>query len=188
MADRDKPRGKAIGSGGQRIGSAPDLPREHFRSKSRTEKELEPIASRVAENAALMQRFRAAVGSENRDLAGEVMGEVTRYAQELDPTISFDEGTTIVVALLKTVGHFRAPRTEKELEPLALRVAENAALTQQFRVAIGSKNKRLQREVMAEIRSYARELDPSLLEDERTTVIALLMTMLGYKGPVGGIQ
>jgi hypothetical protein len=72
----------------------------------------------------------------NRELVREVNQEITRYAQELEPTITFDEATNIIVALLKMVGHFKAPRPEKELEPLAMRVAENAALMQRFRVAI----------------------------------------------------
>jgi hypothetical protein len=183
MADRDKPKRIAVGWQSERSTSAPDLPLEHFRSKSRTEKELEPIAVRVAENAALMQRFRAACGSENRDLVGEVMAEVTRYAQELDPTIIFQEGTTISVILAKMVGHFRAPRAEQELEPLAIRIAENAALMQRFRVAIGgAKDGRVVRDVMADVRSYARELDSTLLDDERATVIALLTKMVGHSG------
>jgi hypothetical protein len=52
-----------------------------------------------------MQQFRAAIGSENRDLAREVHDAVTRYAQELDPTITYDEGTNIVLTLMKMVGH-----------------------------------------------------------------------------------
>jgi hypothetical protein len=187
MADRDKPRRIAVGWQSERSTSAPDLPLERFRSNSRTEKELEPIAARVAENAALMQRFRASLGSENRDLVREVNGEVTRYAQELDPTITFDEGTTIVVALLKMVGHFRESRTEQELEPLATRIAENAALMQRFRAAARSENKRLVWEVMAEVRSYAQELDPRILYEEQTTVIALLTKMVGHsKDAIGG--
>jgi hypothetical protein len=183
MADRDKPRRIAVGWQSERSTSALDLPPEYFRSKSRTEKELEPIAIRVAENAALMQRFRAACGSENRDLVGEVMAEVTRYAQELDPTIIFQEGTTIVVILAKMIGHFRAPRPEKELEPIAIRIAENAALMQRFRVAIGgAKNSRLVRDVMADVRSAAQELEPRILYEEQTTVIALLTKMVGHPG------
>jgi len=183
MADRDKPRRIAVGCQSERSTSALDLPPEYFRSKSRTEKELEPIAIRVAENTALMQRFRAACGSENRDLVGEVMAEVTRYAQELDPTIIFQEGTTIVVILAKMIGHFRAPRPEKELEPIAIRIAENAALMQRFRVAIGgAKNSRLVRDVMADVRSAAQELDPRILYEEQTTVIALLTKMVGHPG------
>jgi hypothetical protein len=181
MADRDKPRRTAVGWQSERTTSAPDLPLEHFRSKSRTEKELEPIAIRVAENAVLMQRFRAACGSENRDLVREVMAEVTRYAQELDPTIIFQEGTTIVVILAKMVGHFPAPRPEKELEPLAIRIAENAALMQRFRAAVGgAKDSRVVRDVMADVRSYAQELDPRILYEEQTAVIALLTKMLGH--------
>ncbi len=183
MADRDKPRRTAVGWQSERSTSAPDLPLEHFRSKSRTEKELEPIAIRVAENTALMQRFRAACGSENRDLTREVTLAITRYAQELEPTITFDEGTTIVVILAKMVGHFRAPRAEQELEPLAILIAENTALMQRFRVAIGgAKDSRVVRDVMAQVRSYAQELDPRILYEEQTTVIALLTKMVGHSG------
>ena len=104
-------------------------------------------------------------------------------AQELDPTITFQEGTTIAVVLAKMVGHFRAPRAEQELEPLAIRIAENTALMQRFRVAIGSaKDSRLVRDVMADARSYAQELDPRILYEEQTTVIALLMKMAGHSG------
>jgi hypothetical protein len=188
VADRDKPRAIAIGWTRPRSTSAPDLPLEHFRSKSRTEKELEPIAIRVAENAALMQRFRAACGSENRELAGEVMTEITRYAQELDPTITYHEATMIIVVLAKMIGHFRAPRPEKELEPIAIRIAENAALMKRFRVAVGAKDSRLVRDVMGEVRSSAQELDPRILYEEQTTIIALLTKMVGYKGQGGGIQ
>jgi len=103
--DRDKPRGIAIGRIRRRSSSAPDLPLEHFRRKrSRTQAELEPIARRVAENTTLMQQFRAAIGSENRDRAREVSEAVGRYAQELDPTITYDEGTNIVLTLMKMVG------------------------------------------------------------------------------------
>jgi hypothetical protein len=191
MADRDKPRGIAIGRGDLRGTIAPDVPPRVEgiqRQRSRTEKELEPIAIRVAENAALMQRFRGAVGSENRELARDVRHEVTRYAQQLDPTITYDEGTTIVVALLKMVGHFKAPRTAKELEPLAMRIAENAALMQRLRVAIaGRKDNRVVRDVMAEVRSAAQELDPTILYEEQTTIIELLTQMASQsKGQVGG--
>jgi hypothetical protein len=99
----------------------------------------------------------------------------------LDPTITFHEGTTIVVILAEMVGHFKPSRTAKELEPIALRIAENAPLMQRFRAAIGgAKNSPVVREVMAEVRSYARELDSTILDDERTTVIALLTKMVGH--------
>jgi hypothetical protein len=136
-----------------------------------------------------MRRFRAACGSENRDLTREVTAEVTRYVQELDPTITIHEGTTIVVVLAKMVGHFKAPRPEKELEPLAMRIAENAALMQRLRIVIGgAKDSRLVRDVMEAVRSSAKELDPSVLYEEQTTIIALLTKMVGPKGPAGEIQ
>jgi hypothetical protein len=87
------------------------------------------------------------------------------------------------VILAKMVGHFRAPRAEQELEPLAIRIAENTALMQRFRVAIGgAKDSRVVRDVMAQVRSYAQELDPRILYEEQTTVIALLTKMVGHSG------
>jgi hypothetical protein len=74
MADRDKPRGIAVMRVDVRGTIAPDVPTRLEgvqREQSRTEKELEPIAIRVAENAALMQRFRAACGSEIRTWRGK---------------------------------------------------------------------------------------------------------------------
>jgi hypothetical protein len=73
----------------------------------RTEKELQLIAMRVSENIELMQRFRAAIGSQNRVVAAEISKDITAYAQELDPTIGEDEGTTIVLILLKMVTNFQ---------------------------------------------------------------------------------
>lgn len=78
-------------------------------SVSRTRKELEPIALRVAENAAVMQQVRAAMGSENRELAREATQAIWKHAQELDPSITFDEGTTVVIILAKMLGHFKEP-------------------------------------------------------------------------------
>jgi hypothetical protein len=191
MADRDKPRGIAIGRGNFRGTLAPGGPPrlEGIQHKqSRTEKELEPLASRVAENAALMQQFRASIGSENRELVREVNQAITRYAQELDPTITFHEVTNIIVALLKRVGHFKAPRPAKELEPLAMRIAENAALMQRLRIIIGGPKDSRLRDVMAAVRNAAQELDPTMLYEEETTIIELLTQMVGPKGPAGGIQ
>jgi len=75
--------------------------------RQRTAKELEPIAEQVAENAAVMERFRAAIGSNNNALGREVMDEVTEYAQKVDPTISVSEGTRITAILLRKLGHFK---------------------------------------------------------------------------------
>jgi hypothetical protein len=106
MPDRNKPRGTVIVRG-RPSSSTQDaaMPFEKAqRKRSRTESELQSIVIRVSQNAALMQRFRSTFGSENRDLAREVSQEITRYAQELDSTVTFDEGTTIVLALLKMAG------------------------------------------------------------------------------------
>ena len=106
MADRDKPRRIAVGCQSERSTSALDLPPEYFRSKSRTEKELEPIAIRIAENAALMQRFRVAIGgAKNSRLVRDVMADVRSAAQELDPRILYEEQTTVIALLTKMVGH-----------------------------------------------------------------------------------
>lgn len=71
----------------------------------KTQEELTPLASRVAENAALMQRLRAVIGSGDKSLGWDVMEEITRYAQSLDPSITPSDGTTIVLILMKTVSH-----------------------------------------------------------------------------------
>jgi hypothetical protein len=75
--------------------------------RQRTAKELEPIAGQVAENAAVMERFRASIGSNKKALGLEVMDEVTEYAQKVDPTISVSEGTRITAILLRKLGHFK---------------------------------------------------------------------------------
>jgi hypothetical protein len=48
-----------------------------------------------------MEWFRASLGSGNEALGREVMDEVARYAQSLDPTITYSDGTRIVVILMK---------------------------------------------------------------------------------------
>jgi hypothetical protein len=57
------------------------------RKRSRTEKELQPIAMQVSGNTELMQRFRAAIGSQSRAQAAEVSKDITEYAQKLDSSI-----------------------------------------------------------------------------------------------------
>ena len=104
MAVRDKPSGKAIVQGPRRIepnASSPWQPLQ--RERLRTQEELEPIAIRVSENGAVMQRLRSAYGSQDRDLAHEASNAITRCAQEIDPTITYSEGTTIALILLKII-------------------------------------------------------------------------------------
>jgi hypothetical protein len=71
----------------------------------RTQEELTPIALQVAENLVLMRQFQAAIGSEDKQLAGEVVDQITRHAQSLDSSITGPEGTRIVVILMNLVGH-----------------------------------------------------------------------------------
>ena len=85
---------------------APEVKVEFKRWRSRTE--LEPLARRISENAELMDRLRAAAGSENEDLAREISYEIIKYAQNLDPTIGAPEGTRIVLILGTMLGHFKA--------------------------------------------------------------------------------
>jgi hypothetical protein len=78
-----------------------------LRSKSaplRSEEELRALALRIAENSELMERFRSAVGSNDERLTGRVMHEVREYAQSLDPTVTFSEGTRLALALLNSLG------------------------------------------------------------------------------------
>jgi hypothetical protein len=111
VIDDDQRRGMAILHGPwprPRSHASTKLDRTH-RMRSRTEKELEAIARRVAENTALMQRLREIIGSEDEDLAREVRHEIRTSAQTVDPTVSFDEGTTVFIVLLKIIGHLKDP-------------------------------------------------------------------------------
>ncbi len=68
-------------------------------AKIRSREELRPLARRIAENPQIMQRFYQARGSDNEALGLEVVEEIRNYARELDPTITFFEGTTMVLVL-----------------------------------------------------------------------------------------
>jgi hypothetical protein len=71
------------------------------RGSRRSAQELEPIAHQVAQNAELMERLRKARGSKDQALGSQVMDEITRHAQSLDPTITFSDATRIFVILIK---------------------------------------------------------------------------------------
>jgi hypothetical protein len=70
----------------------------------RTQEELMPLALRVIENAELMHRFRAVMGSGDEDQARNMVYEITKHAQRLDQAITAPEGTRIVLVLMKIVG------------------------------------------------------------------------------------
>jgi hypothetical protein len=76
----------------------------------RRAEELTPLAVRIAENADLVQRFRAVVGCDDRERASKMMDEVREYAQTLDPSISDVEGARIVLVLLNILGPFEGVR------------------------------------------------------------------------------
>jgi hypothetical protein len=79
----------------------PQLPPQR---PSRTVKQLEPVAIKITENSVLMERFRAAYGSGNVKLMSAVTTEITKRAQEIDPTITHVEGTTISTMIPKLLG------------------------------------------------------------------------------------
>jgi hypothetical protein len=106
----EKPRGVIVIRQTRRRAPASDEPLPFERTphkRSRTMEELEPLAKRVAENPVLMERFRAVVGSNDRQRTAETTQEIIRYAQELDPNVTFDEGTSIAFVLLKLVNNER---------------------------------------------------------------------------------
>jgi hypothetical protein len=102
----EKPRGVIVIRQTPRRAPASDEPMPFERiphKRSRNTDELEPLAKRVAENSALMERFRAVVGSNDEQRAADITQEITKYAQELDPNVTYDEGTSIALVLLNSL-------------------------------------------------------------------------------------
>ena len=103
MADEDRPRIILV-TPTKKV-DAPTQP-SPLRPKSaplRSEEELRELPLRIAENSELMQRFRSALGSNDERLTGRVMHEVREYAQSLDPSVTFSEGTRLAPALLNSL-------------------------------------------------------------------------------------
>jgi hypothetical protein len=71
----------------------------------RTQKELMPLALRIMENSELMQQFRSVFGLEDGDRARDLISDITKHAQSLDPSTTIPEGTQIVFIMMKLVGH-----------------------------------------------------------------------------------
>jgi hypothetical protein len=65
-------------------------------------------------------------------------------------------------------------RSMGELEPLAKQVAANAPLMNKFRATIGCEDEARMRDIIDEIRNYARSIDPALTHAEGTTLAVLL--------------
>jgi hypothetical protein len=103
MADQEKPtrkptlniRTKNDTSTPTQKPSSPPRPQK----LDRTSEQLKPLAKRVAENDAILQRFYQARGSEDENLGRQVIDEIRDYAQSLDPTISYVEGARLVLLL-----------------------------------------------------------------------------------------
>ena len=68
-------------------------------------------------------------------------------------------------------------RSREELRPLAERVAQNPQIMQRFYQARGSDNEALGRDVVDEIRNYARELDPTITYVEGARMVLVLEEM-----------
>ena len=64
-------------------------------------KELEPVARQILLDRSLVQRFRDVVGSENDDRCREMVDEVRRIAQSIDPSISYSEGAIVTLCLMQ---------------------------------------------------------------------------------------
>ena len=77
----------------------PPLRREPMRSLE----QLTPLARKVALNQELMQRFRDVMESEDEDRARAMVDEVRNFARTYDPAISYPEGATITVILMKII-------------------------------------------------------------------------------------
>jgi hypothetical protein len=71
----------------------------------RTDEELRPLAQRIVENPELILQFRSAIGSNDEDRTAKAMHKVREYAQSLDPSVTFREGTRLVLLLLKMLGY-----------------------------------------------------------------------------------
>jgi hypothetical protein len=103
MADEEKPARRPTlnirtGTGTSAPIQKPSLPPEPLKL-DRTSEQLKPLAKRVAENAAIMQRFYQARGSDDEALGREAIDEIRNYARTLDPTITYVEGAWLVLVL-----------------------------------------------------------------------------------------
>ena len=71
----------------------------------RRPEELEPIVTKLAENAVLVERFRSVTGSERRDLVEEVLRQIIEFAKTIDPSIGVIEGSELMVLLGAKLRH-----------------------------------------------------------------------------------
>ncbi|MET4803388.1 hypothetical protein [Bradyrhizobium sp. LB11.1] len=72
-------------------------------------------------------------------------------------------------------------RSNSELEPLAKQVAANAPLMNKFRATIGCEDEARMRDMIDEVRNYARSIDSALTYAEGAR-LALLLSNIDDRG------
>ena len=72
-------------------------------------------------------------------------------------------------------------RSNSELKPLAKQVAANAPLVNKFCATIGCEDEARMRDMIGEVRNYARSIDPALTYAEGAT-LALLLSNIDDSG------
>jgi len=77
----------------------PPLEKQSFRSLE----ELEPLALQISRDLSLMERFRGVMGGDDEDRGREMVDEVRRIAQIIDPSISYAEGASVTLCLMQIV-------------------------------------------------------------------------------------
>ena len=73
-------------------------------------------------------------------------------------------------------------RSNSQLEPLAKQVAANALLMNKFRATLGCDDEARMRDMIDEVRNYARSIDPALTYPEGAR-LALLLSNIDDGGP-----
>jgi hypothetical protein len=97
----DKPSKGIIRIPSPRDPKTSDEPPRLQRVPMRSLEELTPVARKVALNLGLMRRFRDVMGSDDEDRARAMVDEVRNFARTFDPTITYPEGATVSVILMK---------------------------------------------------------------------------------------
>ena len=105
MSERGKRKGTIHISGHSRPNSpqpeAEGASAARSRRDLRSREELAPIAQRVAQNAELVEQFLRARGSDNVALGNELIEDIARFAQSIEPTITQADAARITVLLME---------------------------------------------------------------------------------------
>ncbi len=107
MADEAKPRAVAgHGSPAAKPEVSKQNPFGFVPKRMRTRQQLEGLADQIEQNEQLMKRIKASLGSGDEALGWQVMDELTKFAQSIDPSIIHAEGTRLMVIILRRLKHF----------------------------------------------------------------------------------